>query len=284
MAVLEKSLKEHLGETVSFRFTSDIAQLGHKANDLLPMVETGDLDGCYFYSSYLTKRVPEFGLFELPFEITDRERACRLLDGALGELIAQSVSVNTGYRLLAYWDNGLRHLSNAMRPIRTPEDCKGMRIRTAFNDFHQACFRAMGFEPVAIDVKDLPAAVRDGLVDAQENPLTNIINYSVQDYHPYITLTSHLFGVAAVLVNARRYESWPSDLREALRQGLTIATAAQRRFAAEDDVTCMATLKAAGSKVIELTDDQRAAFVASVADVVAEERGRYAPELLALLD
>lgn len=284
MKVLDQALTARLGERIDFRFDSDIASLGRKANDLLRMVEAGELDGCYFYSSYLAGRVPELGLFELPFQIAGRDRAYALLDGALGQRIARAVRDNTGYRVLAYWDNGIRHISNRVRPIRRPQDCQGLRIRTAFNELHQETFRALGFEPVAIDVKDLPAAVRDGTVDAQENPLTNVINYSVQAYHPYITLTGHLFGVSAVLVNGQRYDSWPEAVRQALAEGLVEATAAQRRYAAEEDDACMARLTAEGTEITALTAAERAAFIDAVAGLVARERARFAPDLLAAFE
>jgi TRAP-type C4-dicarboxylate transport system substrate-binding protein len=284
MSVLSDALQRELGDNVAFHFDSDIGDLGHKANDLLRMVEAGDFDGCYFYSSYLTKRVPELGLFELPFEIGDRERFYALLDGALGQRVADSVAANTGYRALAYWDNGIRHLSNRVHPIHTPDDCKGLKIRTAFNEFHQAAFRAMGFEPMAIDVKDLPGAVADGTVDAQENPLTNMINYRVQAYHPYITLTSHLFGVSAVLVNAAKYEAWPERVQKGFAVALKEATAAQRSFAVQDDVTCMKTLKDDGAEIVTLSEAERAQFAEAVADVVAAEKQRFDGELLGLFE
>jgi C4-dicarboxylate-binding protein DctP len=282
MKILADRLERELGDSVAFHFDSDIGDLGRKANDLLRMVEAGDFDGCYFYSSYLSHRVPELGLFELPFEITDRERFYALLDGDLGKRIAASVADNTGYRALAYWDNGIRHVSNRAHPIRVPADCKGLKIRTAFNEFHQAAFRAMGFEPTPIDVKDLPAAVADGTVDAQENPLTNVINYRVQAHHPYITLTSHLFGVSAVLVNAAKYDAWPEEVRQAFALALEDATAAQRAYAADDDISCMKTLQEDGAQIVTLSDEERAQFVQAVADVVAAEKQRFDPELLAL--
>ena len=110
----------------------------------------------------------------------------------------------TGYRALAFWDNGIRHLSNRARPIRAPADCAGLRLRTQHNAFHQAVFRALGFEPVAIDPSELPAAVAGGHVDAQENPLTNLVNFKIHEHHPHVTLSAHLFGVAPVLVNRAR--------------------------------------------------------------------------------
>lgn len=284
MTVLDESLKSALGPAVEFRFDSDVASLGRKAKELLDMVETGELDGCYFYSSYLTERVPELGLFELPFQITDRTRAYALLDGPLGERIAASVAANTGYRVLAYWDNGIRHLSNRAHPIRSPADCQGLRIRTAFNELHQATFRALGFEPVAIDVKDLPAAVRDGTVDAQENPLTNVINYNVQQYHRHITTTTHLFGVSVVLANAASYEAWPDAVRRAMADGLREATVAQRTYAAEDDTICRRRLEQDGAGIVDLRADERAAFEHAVSSIVASERSRFPADLLAMFD
>ena len=90
----------------------------------------------------------------------------------------------------------LRHFSNRLHPIRHPRDCLGMKIRTLDNALHQQVFRALGFEPVTIDVKDMPAAIASGAVDAQENPLTNTLNFGLHRTHRHISMTSHFFGVA----------------------------------------------------------------------------------------
>ena len=111
----------------------------------------------------------------------------------LGYLLAES----TGYRLLGFWDNGFRHLSTSQRPIAEPGDCAGMTIRTLFSDLHQKVFAALGFEPVALDVKDLLEGVRSGRIVAQENPLTNTYNFEIFRHHRYITLSAHFFGAAA---------------------------------------------------------------------------------------
>ena len=281
---LETALTRENGGDIAFRFDPDIGDLGHKAADLLSLVEDGEIDLCYFYASYLTDRVPELGLFELPFEISERERAYRLLDGSCGDTIAKSVAKNTGYRVLAFWDNGIRHISNRIGPIRQPDDCKGLKIRTARNAIHKAAFRAIGFEPLFIDVKDLAAAVAEGTVDAQENPLTNVVNYGVQQFHRYITLTSHLFGVSLVLANARKYDSWPDTARGALADGLAKATEAERAFSAREDIDCAERLTTEGTVITELTETERAAFRHAVADIVGEERARFTPELLSAFD
>jgi TRAP-type C4-dicarboxylate transport system substrate-binding protein len=127
--MIEALLKEAGGQ-VSVAFESDITERGCKATDLLDLVRSGDLNLCYFSSSYLTRHVPALGLFDLPFQFPDRLDTRLLLEGHLGAILRQEVAARTGYEVLAFWDNGLRNISNAKRPIRSPGDCAGIRIRT----------------------------------------------------------------------------------------------------------------------------------------------------------
>ena len=150
--VLAEALVEETGGAVTLAFDQSIVARGHKAADLLTMTESGELDGCYFSSSYLAKRVPELGLFDQHFVVPDRRRAYALLDGALGDQLRIEVAKATGYEVLGYWDNGLRHITSAT-PIKSVVDCKGLKLRTLANDDHQRVFRALGFDPQSIDVK-----------------------------------------------------------------------------------------------------------------------------------
>ena len=191
--------------------TDSIVAAGRKAADLLSMVESGELDGCYFASSYLAARVPALGVFDQPFQAGAREAVFAGLDGDAGAALAEQVAAATAYRVLGWWDNGIRHISNAVRPIRTPADCVGLRLRTLDNAQHQAAFRRLGFQPMFIDVADLSRAVADRTVDAQENPLTNLVNFNLHAHHRHVSLTGHLLGIALLLVNRARYDALPDD-------------------------------------------------------------------------
>lgn len=274
--VFEAELEHRLGDDAAFSFLEDVTWTGRRAAELLAMTEAGELDLCYFSSSYLAGRVPALALFDLPFTIEDRDTAHRLLDGRAGARLAEAVAAATGYVVLAMWDNGIRHISNRRRPIRHPGDCRGLTIRTLDNDLHQRAFRAMGLEPVVVDVKDLAASVAEGLVDAQENPLTNTLNFGLHRHHRFLSLTGHLFGVALVLANKRAAESWPAEVREAIGAAMEEATAAQRLFAEAEDGACLEELRAAGLSIASDDEIDRAAFRAAVADLVAEERARLA--------
>jgi C4-dicarboxylate-binding protein DctP len=271
------------GPLVEVELTPNITEQGRKASDLLTLVEGGELDLCYFSSSYLAGRVPSLRMLDLPFLVTDRERAYWALDGDLGKRLADDIGTATGFRVLAYWDNGFRHFSNRLRPIRHPRDCQGMNIRTLDNALHQQVFRALGFEPIVIDVKDMPAAIASGAVDAQENPLTNTLNFGLHRTHRHISMTSHFFGVALVLVNRAKFDGWSADTRQLVSNAVATATRAQRGFATGEDVDCLARLKADGCEIVAADAIDRPAFEAAVADIRQAEISRLDPALVQAL-
>ncbi len=278
-AVLGRALAARLGDAVRFDLDGDIVAAGRPATDLLALVEGGQLTMCYFSTSYLAARVPELALLDLPFVFDRRERAYALLDGALGSFLADRLEASTGYRLLGYWDNGFRHLTNRVRPIRAPADCRGLRMRTMPSELHQAVFRHLGFEPVALDVKDLLAAVRAGTIDAQDNSLTNVYNFEIYRHHRHVTLSSHFFAVAGLLCHAATYHAWPGEVRRAVEAAAREAGTAQRALAAAEDGEVLAKLEPDGVAVVRLTGAERAAFADAVAPAVAGLRDRLGARL-----
>jgi TRAP-type C4-dicarboxylate transport system substrate-binding protein len=253
---------------------TNVTAQGHRAADLLAMVEDGRLDGCYFASSYLAARVPSLTVFDLPFVATDRERDYAKLDGEFGAHLAADVAARTGYRVLGYWDNGFRHVSNGVRAIRHPDDCRGLRLRTLDNTLHQEVFAALGFEPLFLDVKDLPDAVARHTIDAQENPLTNLVNFGLYETHRHVSLTSHFFGVALFLVNRAWFDALAPGAQAGLRAIAHETTRTQREFAMAEDARCLAILKQDGVAVVPAEEIDWPAFRAAVAPIVQREIAR----------
>lgn len=284
MRVLEASLKQSLGDSFAADFTGNIATTGRKVTDLLDLVESGELDLCYFSSSYVTARVPALGVFDIPFAMTDRDRTRMLLQGKLGERLAGDVASNTGYRVLGFWDNGPRHISNRLRAIRMPEDCKGIRIRTLPSAGHHATYRALGMEPVTIDIRDFVEAIASEKVDAQENPLTNVRQFGLQKYHRHVTMTAHFQGIALLLCNARMLAIAPPQLREALTRAASEATHVQWDFATHDERESRVALKAEGVAIVDLDDAGRAAFRAAVRPLVERQIKDLPADLAAFLN
>jgi TRAP-type C4-dicarboxylate transport system substrate-binding protein len=243
----------------------DITAQSKRAVDLLTMVEEGSCNICYFASSYLVGRIPALARFDEPFAVTDRAALFRDLDGRNGEQVANEIEGVSGYRVLGYWDNGFRHISNRLRPIRHPDDCRGMRIRTLDNAGYQKVLAAVGFTPLVIDVKDLVRAVESGEVDAQENPLTNTVHFGLHRTHKHLSLTSHFHGVALLLANRAWFDGLAPAIRTALLAAAGKVTAAQRRFAIEEDELGLARLRQESVVIVGPDEIDVAAFRAAVA-------------------
>jgi len=278
-----RQLGERLGDDVSIEFDADVVARGRKAADLLEWVGSGRIEMCYFSTSYLARDVPGFAALDLPFTIQKRERAYSVLDGAFGSRLSRELSEKRGLTVLGYFDNGFRHFSNRVRAIRSPEDCRGLRIRTLFSEMHVQVFKQLGFVPVPLDVGDMLAAIRSGTVDAQENPLTNTCNFGIHQHHRYITLSAHFWGSAALLCNSAALAAWPGEVREAVMDCAQRATARQRDMAAAEDADASMKLRAAGCEFTELTAEERAAFIRAVAPVVERQGTGVDPEVIASL-
>jgi TRAP-type C4-dicarboxylate transport system substrate-binding protein len=285
LRLLAAALDRRLDGEAETAVTANVADHGHKAADVLAMVAKGDMDICYFQSSYLDlARVPSLRVLDLPFLFTNRERIYAQLDGDFGVRLAVDVARETPYRVLAFWDNGFRHLSNVVQPIRTPADCAGLRIRTTASAVHQEIFASFGFVPIAIDPAELPQAVADGKVDAQENPLTNFVNFGIYRHHKHVTLTSHFFGCAPLLINRARYDALPGRAREALHAAVAEITQTQREFAVGEDALCRAVIEQGGAQIVEAGEIDVAAFKAATAGVVAREAAIVGKDVMAELD
>jgi len=120
--------------------------------------------------------------------------------------------------------------------------------------------------------------VKSGAVDAQDNPLTNIVNFGIHEHHRHITLSAHFWGAAAFLCNGAALARWPQEVRDAVRAAAAEAVAEQRRMAAAEDREALAKLEAAGCALVRLSDGERAAFADAVVPVVDEARAALAPE------
>jgi TRAP-type transport system periplasmic protein len=277
-------LEQELGDRVAFELVGSVLDLGRRSGDLPVMVETGELSFCYMSTVRFTGWVPELQLLELPFLIRDRPTAWAALDAELGDFFRRRMHATTPFRVLGLWDNGFRHLSNRIRPIRRPEDCRGLTIRTQMSALHGEVFRALGFTPIAADIKQFVAEIAGSRFDAQDNPLTNIYTFGVHRHHPYITLSGHFFGVSFLIANEGQYRSWPGEVQAAVDEAAGQATALQRQLAAAEDEDVLTRLDPRENDVIELTAEEQAAFVEAVQPVLARHRARLDPKLFAYLD
>jgi TRAP-type transport system periplasmic protein len=272
------------GKAIDVKYVWNVMDLGYKGGDLLWMAEHGILTLSYQSTSYLADRVPELEFPDLPFLFEGVEDARAAWDGALGAYLTQKIEERIpGYRVLGYFENGYRHLSNRLHPVHTPDDIKGMRTRLMPGKVHARSFELMGAVPFSLDLKPGLEAIVSGAVDAQENPMANTVDYGAHKVHRYHTLTGHCYLSRGIYMNRAEYERWPEDLQTGIREAAREAVLAQRELAVEEERVAREAIEAAGGEVVELTADQRAAFARAVKPLHDEARRRFGDEMFALL-
>jgi TRAP-type C4-dicarboxylate transport system substrate-binding protein len=276
-------LKQKLGDRISFELIESVIKIGRPSGDLPVMVEAGELDFCYISTVRFAKWVPELKLLELPFVVKDRKAIAAAFADGYGDLVRRRMRERTPFRLLGIWDNGFRHFTNKVRPIHTPADCKGLRIRSQVSELHAEVFSAFGFEPIPVDVKEFAEEIATDRFHAQENPLTNTYNFGVHNFHRYFTLSGHLYGAAAFICKEERYQSWPEGVRAAVDMLSREATAYQHQLAAKEDAEILAKLASTNVEVVRLSDAERAAFVRASQPVLDKHRKELDPKLFAYL-
>jgi len=248
------------------------------------MAEHGILTLSYQSTSYLADRVPELEFADLPYLFDGLRDARAAMDGKLGAWLSRKIEERiSGYRLLGYFENGYRHVSNRLRPVRTPADLKGMRIRLMPGKVHARSFELLGAVPFSLDLKPGLEAIVSGAVDAQENPLANTVDYGAHKVHRYHTLTGHCYLSRGIYMNRAEFERWPKELQQGIQSAAREAVAAQRELAVEEEQTARKAIESAGGKVVELTREERAAFARAVKPLHDEARKRFGEEVFGLV-
>jgi TRAP-type C4-dicarboxylate transport system substrate-binding protein len=269
-------LAAQFGKDVDIKYVWNVMDFGYKAEEVLWMSERGILTLAYQSTSYLTERVPELEFADLPFLFASLGEARAAMDGKLGAYLSRKIEERVpGYRMLGYFENGFRHVSNRLRPVHTPADLAEMRIRMMPSQMHCRTFELLGAIPFACDLKLGLEAIMSGAVDAQENPLANTIDYGAHKAHRYITLTGHCYVSRGIYCNRAAFDSWPEALQTAMKQAVRAAIIAQRGLAVEEEEIARKAIEDAGGEIVELTPEERAAFVRAVKPLHDEARTRF---------
>src|SRR6476646_6848412 len=276
-------LEAQFGKDVAIEYVFNIMDHGHKAEDILTLVEDGSMTLGYQSSSYLTDRVPELGFVDLPFLFSNNAQARGAMDGELGEFLVRKTEERINYRILGWFENGFRHLSNRLRPIHLPADMKGMKIRVLPSEIHRRTFELLGAVAMRMDLTEAIAMIKAGTLDAQENPLANTVTYGVHKFHKFHTLTSHFYISRPIFINRTAFDAWPDDLQRAMRAAVADAVAFQRKLALEEHAQSRRIIEDAGCEIVELTAAEHAAFVAAVQPLLADARKMYGAEMFNLL-
>ena len=216
-------------------------QLGG-AKENVDAVRSGTLALTWVGGAFLSRIAPELEAVSLPFVFRNRETAFRVIDGPVGAAIDKKLQ-DKGFLSLGWMELGARHITNSRGPIRSMADLKGLKLRLQPNETHLATFRALGANPVAMDVKELYSALEQRVVDAQENPYTVISASRYSEVQKQLSNSSHFFDFIAVVASKKAFEQLKPDYQKAVREAMTATIAYQRKLAIESESKALAELK-----------------------------------------
>jgi len=222
--------------------------------------------------------VPEYAVLGLPFLFQSLPQAWKVLDGPVAKKLDE-VSKAKGLVLLAMWDNGIRHVSNNVRPITKPEDLAGVKVRTPPDPMTVDIFKALGANPTPLAFSELYIALQQGVVDGQENPLMNIHSSKLYEVQKYISLTGHKYEATPLLASKMVFDGLSKADQQAVLEAAAEAGTLNREMSAKADSELRSKMEDAG---VKFNTVDPAPFVAKTKPVYDKWEKQF-PELVALV-
>lgn len=230
------------------------------AQQVMEQLRLGSLEMAVVHDGGIAGVYAPYQVFSLPFLWENQAIAWKVLDGPFGAEMAEDMRRRVNIRLLAHADNGIRHFTNSKRPIVTPDDLRGLKIRVQPSPVFVKLVEALGASASAIDWAELPAALSQGTVDGQENGVTNILAASLYQSQKYVSLDGHVYSLHAYLMSDRFFNRLGKEEQAAVLQGTEIAKVIHRGMTTAQDANAETILKEKGMTVTRLTSAQIDAF------------------------
>jgi TRAP-type transport system periplasmic protein len=221
--------------------------------------------------------VPEARILDIPFLFRDKKHARAVLDGPIGQDMLAKFEPK-GFKALAWGENGVRHMTNSKRAVNSPDDLKGLKMRTMENPVHVAAYKGFGIVPTPMAFPEVFTALQQGTVDGQENPLSVIMAAKFDQVQKHLSLTGHVYSPAIFLMSKAAFDKLSAADKTAFLESAKEAAKANRARVDEDDSKGVAELKSKGMSVVENVD--KAKFVATLAPVNAEFEKQFGKDML----
>ena len=256
---------------------SGSGQLGADA-ELMQKLRLGTVDFA-IPSSVMSSTVDAFGMFEMPYLVKNREHMKKIEAEVVWPSLAPMAEAK-GYKILAVWENGFRNITNNQRPIVKPADLSGMKLRVPQGKWRVKMFQAYGANPSPMALSEVFVALQTGVMDGQENPLTQIYSSKFQEVQKFLSMTGHVYTPAYLVSGKNRFGSLPADVQAALTEAARETQAYVYEQAAKLDDELLAKIKAAG---VQVNNADKDAFIAASKDVY-EEFAKEVPDGGKLVD
>ena len=253
------------------------SQLGGD-KEMIQKLKLGTIDMA-LPSTVMSSEVDLFGMFDLPYIVKDRAHMGRIEKEIFWPKL-EPAAEKKNLKVLAVWENGYRHITNNKRPIKLPDDLKGIKLRVPEGKWRVKMFEAYGANPSPMKFSELFTALQTGVMDGEENPLTQIYSAKLQEVQKYLSMSGHVYTPAYLTVGTRKWATLPADVRKVLEDTAKETQAFVYERAAKDETELLGKLKQAGMQVNEVDKD---AFVAA-SKPIYDEFGSDVAGAKALLD
>ncbi len=280
--VAAKGFAEDVARATDGRVTIQVfpsGQLGSE-KDAVEGLQIGSVQAGVIGSGSFQPIEPRMGIVEMPYAWPTREKAFAAFDGELGAELSKLLAARN-IVVLAWWENGYRHITTRKAPVTKPDDLKGVKIRVTPDKVRLDTFRALGAEPAPLAFGELYSALQQGVFDAQENPLSIIFSASFFEVQKHVALSGHVWGAACLVVAKKTWDQISPADQKALQDVAVKWRDAQRKMVGDADADLVAKLTAKGMTVNKVDP---APFIAAVQPVWKAQESVYGPALLALLD
>ncbi len=227
--------------------------------------QSGDIDIAVSSTSPLAAMYSDFYVFDAPYLFLSSEEAYAALDGEVGQKVLDGME-KIGLKGLTFWENGFRNFTNDDKPVRKPEDLKGLKIRTMENQIHLDAWKAFGANPTPMAFQEVFTALQQGTIDGQENPLGIIDANKFEEVQKNVTLTQHVYTPYIVTMNLEKYNSLTDNQKNAIEKAIEESTKVQREASNDYEQQILEGFESKGVNVIELTEDEKAAFQKIISD------------------
>ena len=211
--------------------------------------------------------VPETKILDIPFLFRDKAHARAVLDGPIGQEMLTKFDAK-GFKALAWGENGIRHMTNSKRAVNSPDDLKGLKMRTMENPVHVAAYKGLGIVTTPMAFPEVFTALQQGTVDGQENPLSVIMASKFDQVQKHLSLTGHVYSPGIFLMSKPAFDKLSAADKTAFLEAAREGAKANRARVDEDDAKGVAELRSKGMNVVENIDKSK--FVAMLAPVNAE--------------
>jgi len=241
------------------------AALGEE-EQMIESLQMGTIDFSTISAAPMTAFVKEYMACDLPFTFATPEEAYKFYDGEIGDILLEKTE-SIGLVGLAWWENGFRNFTNNVRPIATPEDMKGLKIRTMNSPVHMASVKALGGDAVPVPFGELYSALQQNVIDGEENPIANIHSSRFYEVQKHLSLSRHFYDPSPLFISKKTMDKLTPEQQTIIREASIVARDHMRNVANEQEAGLIEDLAKQGMVVTKLTPEQIKAFQDATKDV-----------------